>query len=124
MAVNYFILKRLHYNNMERVIVKIYNNLRELAIREAQQVFWTSVLTSWITPCTVWTNNKQIYSNFLVNSAFFTSTINVFGIIIVYSVTLSIGPIYQINPPILHCFNQEELNSTKLENWNVSSFFL
>ena len=37
---------------------KIFNKMKEYCSRQSHEIFLTSVLASWIAPCTVWANNR------------------------------------------------------------------
>jgi ankyrin repeat protein len=74
--------------------------------KEAEQIFYNSIFTSWISPCTVWSNNKMMRSKFLLCSAFTTIAINAVAqlFVLFFIDTFEINE--KKNPPIFHCFQK------------------
>ena len=72
--MNAFVLKLLHFYPREK-IVSIFYKLRELGNKEAKQMFFNCVFTSWISPCAVWANNSLKRTKFLLHSVLITISV-------------------------------------------------
>jgi hypothetical protein len=88
-------------------------SLRQAQI-ESHNMFLTAVSTSWISPCTVWANNFNKRTKFLLISSVCSFFSNLMCLVSIY-VYLNIIPQESFNPqnvPITHCFHRETGNST------------
>jgi ankyrin repeat protein len=90
---NYFILKRIYLRapEIEKNIDCLYNKQKEYGTKEINNLFWMSIFTAWVSPCSVWTNNLSSKSWFLLFSTSITVAVHLFGNILVY---LTIKPIH------------------------------
>ncbi len=79
--------------------------LNEFEMDKTNYIFWMSVFTSWVSPCTVWANNKSIKKYFLLSSSAITIAVNMLSITAVYILVSTVGLMDNVNPPISHCFN-------------------
>jgi hypothetical protein len=83
-----------------------YNQSLDEAEEEKRNMFWTGILTSWVSPCTVWVNNLKSRSYFLLVSSFTTYFAHMIGIFAVY-LRLHYGRDFDMNNgAITHCFNK------------------
>jgi ankyrin repeat protein len=105
------------------------------AKRRSQNVFFVAIVTSWISPCSVWCNNiayrAKKFSWFLANYFLLISSISC-----VFSLTIAVLSLYavtdgniimqnQTNVPVLHCFNHySNENSTIIMLSNLSWNFI
>ena len=78
---------------------------------ESQNMFLTAVLTSWISPCTVWTNNFKKKSKFLLISSLCNFLSNTLCLVSLY-VYLYSSPQESLNLPMTFCFQNETINGT------------
>ena len=100
----------------ENIIKKLYNNKKEYGSNETSNIFWMSVLTSWVAPCTVWTNNFAIKTRFLFFSSLITIAVNLLSILVVYILVITVGLMDNVNPPITHCYQTIDIfNSTNYQ---------
>jgi hypothetical protein len=80
--------------------------------KESEQIFYTALFTSWISPCTVWSNNFTRKSYFLIVSSLTTLVGHALGI--TFLVFLTYFEVFKIDlaqtksPPITHCFKRQE----------------
>ena len=74
LALNWVILKKIYFSKDQKMVLirEIYNNMKESGTKEASQIFYHSVFTSWISPCTVWVNNNLKRSKFLITTSLIT----------------------------------------------------
>jgi hypothetical protein len=77
--------------------------------REPQAILYTAVLTSWVSPCTVWTNNVQCKSLFLLLSNLISSVVHLLSYIVI-SIGFSIAHLPQ-NISILQCFKNKDIST-------------
>ncbi len=100
-------LKYLGKTETKEIIDNFYNHQKENGTKEMYVIFLNALFTSWVTPCTVWTNK----SKFLMVSSSITLSVHLINFISLYLIANS-DMMNQIeNPPILHCFNSYENNS-------------
>ena len=106
-AVHYFCLNAAYRRKAElvEIIEKLYKNNKEFGTKETNHLFWMSVFTSWVAPCTVWANNKNIKKYFLLSSSAITIAVNMMSIIVAFILVRTVGLIDNVNPPISHCYN-------------------
>ena len=92
----------------------VYVDSLKQARIESQNMFLTAVLTSWISPCTVWTNNFKKKSKFLLISSLCNFLSNVLCLVSLY-VYLYSGPQGSLTYdylPMTFCFQNETINGT------------
>ncbi len=97
--LNYFLnSKRKDMRNL------FYSKDNNLGKKDSGFIFLTAVLTSWISPCSVWANNKKLKTKFLLLSS--STTIVMYAIFISAIVTAeNFEFIYPTdNHPITRCF--------------------
>jgi len=102
------------------------------ANRRSQNIFVVAILTSWISPCSVWCNNivyrAKKYSWFLANYFLLLSSISS-----VFSLTISLLSLYSVtnlssliqnktNVPVSHCVNQYSNENSKFRVSNNDSW--
>ena len=81
-----------------------YNQSLDEAEEEKRNMFWTGILTSWVSPCTVWVNNLKSKSYFLLISSLTTYFTHMIGIFAIY-LRLFYGRDFAMNNgAITHCF--------------------
>ena len=80
--LNYIILKVIYFNKKETdtIINRLYNNEKEYGTKEMNRVFWMTVYTGWVSPCTVWANNFALKTKFLFVSSTITIAVNFLSI--------------------------------------------
>ncbi len=105
--LNYIILKAIYFNKKESetIIKEIYRCEKEYGTKEMNNVFWMTVYTGWVSPCTVWCNNFAVKTKFLLVSSSITTAVYVLSITALYFHVSSVGLIDEVNPPVSHCFN-------------------
>jgi hypothetical protein len=108
--LNYSILKAIYFNKKETdtIINRLYNNEKEYGTKEMNRVFWMTVYTGWVSPCTVWANNFALKTKFLFVSSTITIAVNFLSITLLNILVHSYGLIDEVNPPVSHCFNNTE----------------
>ena len=96
-------------------IWKLYSTVDEnmkKGKKETDEIFNTAILTSWISPCTVWSNNTKFKSYFLIANSLTTLLGHAVGIASVFLMThfeiLSMDLSKLENLPITHCFRNFE----------------
>ena len=77
-----------------------------LGEREIERTFFTAILTSWISPCTVWANSYRTKSYFLLVSSFTCLLLHTSGVAIIIYTAMYYPPSSFENPPITHCFER------------------
>jgi ankyrin repeat protein len=112
--VHYICLKAVYRKktNLDEIIEKLYKKNKNFGTKETNNIFWMSVFTSWVAPCTVWANNKSIKTRFLLLSSFITIAVNMLSIIFVYIRVNKVGLMDSVNPPITHSYNDTALFNT------------
>ena len=113
--LNTVVMKLLYFRKADRKnIKKIYHinnkaNVRfdELARQESSYIFLTSVFTSWITPCTVWYNNFEMKSYYLLILSWLTLTYHALSIVFHCVVINKFPQIFPTNLSLFHCFGNE-----------------
>ncbi len=105
---------------------KLYCDIRDLCCfnekylrkgqKESDEIFYTSIFTTWISPCTVWCHTVKFKSYFLIVNSLTTLLGHAVGIIFVFILTyldvLKMDPLQNETPPITHCFLLNEGNFT------------
>jgi ankyrin repeat protein len=106
-SVHYIWLNAIYQKKTEldEIILMLYQKNKEFGTKETNHLFWMSVFTSWVAPCTVWANNKNIKKYFLLSSSAITIVVNLLSIAVVYTLVRTAGLIDNVNPPISHCHN-------------------
>jgi hypothetical protein len=106
-----FVLLKLRYfkkDDQKSLTEGFYSNDEENGKKESEFVFQTAVLTSWVSPCSVWANNFQKKTNFILLSSTITiATYVVFICAIVLAENQeSFHPTH--NHPITRCFRNAD----------------
>jgi ankyrin repeat protein len=117
--LNLIILKYtyLRKTHMDKIINNFYNKQKEFGTKEIHTMFLNALVTSWVSPCTVWTSNFLYNSKFLIVSSSITLSVHTINLINLYLIADS-DIIKQIeNPPILHCFNSHKNTSNISYNY-------
>ena len=81
---------------------------------EENMVFATAVLTSWISPCTVWANEWFGKSYFLIVQSFTAMICHASGIIGILYLEAHTDWSGYSQPPITHCFRSSDNISNRL----------
>jgi hypothetical protein len=110
-VVHYFCLSAVYRekNQSTKIVEKLYDGKNEIGSKETNNIFWMSVFTSWVAPCTVWANNKDIKTRFLLLSSAITIAVNMLSITAVYVLVSSVGLMDNVNPPISHCYPTKDI---------------
>ncbi len=101
--------------------IGVFYGLEDEEIKKGQKVseeiFFTAILTSWISPSTLWSHNFKFKSYFLIVSSLTTLIAYAVGIIFVFFFTyyevFKLDLLQTENPPITHCFKNEENDSLR-----------
>jgi hypothetical protein len=97
-------------------ITDLYNNKKQ-GDEDSEEIFLTAIFTSWIAPCTVWSNNNTFKSYFLITSSLICLLGHALGIVSVYLLTyfgcLLTDVSQSESPPFTHCFEFQD-NTTFL----------
>ena len=84
-------------------------------LKEFDEIFNTAILTSWISPCTVWSNNFEFKSYFLIVNSLTTLLGHAVGIASVFILThfgvLLTDLAQSENPPVTHCFKGHNISA-------------
>ncbi len=101
------ILKHTYLRKEQRtqIIENFYNHQKETGTIGINAIFLNALFTSWVSPCTVWTNNFLYKSKFLIVSTLVTLSVNLLNLISLYLISDSDMLNNIENPPILHCFH-------------------
>ncbi len=74
--------------------------------------YYIAIFTSWISPCTVWSNTFKFKSSFLIVSSLLSLTAHAVGILSIYLLThfgYLLRDLSQFeNPPLTHCFRNHD----------------
>ncbi len=110
-VVHYFCLSAVYRekNQLTKIIDKLYDGKNEIGTKETNNIFWMSVFTSWVAPCTVWANNKDIKTRFLLSSSAITIVVNMLSIAVVYIRVSTIGLMDNVSPPVSHCYPTKDI---------------
>jgi hypothetical protein len=80
--------------------------------KESAEILNTAIVTSWISPCTVWSNNFKFKSYFLIVSSITALLGHAVGILSVFILTrfgyLLVDLSLSENPPVTHCFRNQD----------------
>jgi hypothetical protein len=78
-------------------------------------IFWTAIFTSWMSPCTVWSNNLKTKSYFLLVSSCTSIIIHCFSLISI-CIYISLYDLSSKLAPKFHCHNasQDEIKNVFL----------
>ncbi len=90
--------------DMIHIIKQLYNGNKEFGTKETNNIFWMSVLISWVAPCTVWANNTAMKTRFILSSSRITIAVNMLSITAVFICVNTVGLMENVNPPISHCY--------------------
>ena len=85
------------------------NENRKRWKKESDEIFNTAILTSWISPCTVWSNNNKFQSVFLIVNSIVTFAVLFFNIYFVALLSYyrsNQSPVE--NPTIIQCYRNQE----------------
>ena len=126
LALNWVILKKIYFSKDQKMVLirEIYNNMKESGTKEASQIFYHSVFTSWISPCTVWVNNNLKRSKFLITTSLITSVVHTMALITL-AIFLNVPTLDQTkNSPVVHCFKAIEKFLDGFQLFNKSQGFI
>ena len=102
-------LKKKLYCNIDNIYR--YANMNTWQ-EESEEILHTALFTSWISPCTVWSNNFNSKSYFLIVNSLTTLIVHAFCLVSVFVLTYYkylLEDLSQFdNPPITHCFKRNE----------------
>ena len=91
-----FIIDKLYKQNLV--------NQSEKGLKEFQNIKHTAILTSWISPCTVWCNNRMHRSYFLLISSLTVMAAHSIGLLGTYCFACFGDFTNILHPPVFHCF--------------------
>jgi len=91
----------------QEIIDFLYDKQKQYGTKESQLIFFNTILTSWISPCTVWFSNLRKKSKFLLISSLINAVVHGLCIVCVICLTKFLPLIIQSSPPITHCLQQE-----------------
>jgi hypothetical protein len=112
----YLILKKLYKTEDNTT----YFQDEELQLQESRSILIIAVLTSWITTCTVWSNNFSYQSFFLITSSVISFIVHTLGLSSIYIYT-NFGELSLTSlAPMTHCFLREENISQNMTFMNFS----
>ena len=93
-------------------LYKFSNDIYTKGKKESEEIFFTAILTSWVSPCTVWCSSLNLKSYFLIANSLTTLIGHAAGIasvfILTYFEVLKMDPLQTGNPPITHCFMNQD----------------
>ena len=95
-----FIIDKLYKENLV--------NQSEKGLKEFQNIKHTAILTSWISPCTVWCNNRMHRSYFLLISSLTVMAAHSIGLLGTYCFACFGDFTNILHPPVFHCFPMDE----------------
>ncbi len=129
-VLNGFILFFKYFQkNKREQLRRFFYPIDEQGKKESEFVFFTAVLTSWISPCSIWANTFGQKTCFLLISSS-TCIVVYFLNIIIIGIFERLGYIIQTeNHPITRCFHEiEKFNSSKCrlffsQNSSLSAIF-
>jgi hypothetical protein len=107
---NFIVLKYILFKGDPFAEVELFYDIsygiyvEERCTQESKSIFRTAILTSWISPCTVWANNLTRKSYFLLTSSTTTIFAHLICLLCTYVYILFDRFDVNSNPPILHCF--------------------
>jgi ankyrin repeat protein len=108
---------------MKKIIDTFYNNQKEFGTKESNAIFFNAMFTSWVSPCTVWTNTFMEKSKFLMLSSSITLSVHLLNLINLFLIS-DLDMLSSIeNPPILHCFNSYKYFNNISYNYYYSKNF-
>jgi cytohesin len=118
-AANFVVLTSLfRKRKTEEEIISLYKNTNketidasqeERGLLESNSIFFTSVLTSWISPCLVWTNNIVSKSFFLLASSITTNCCYTLSIVSIF-IYINMEDNAEISKfTMLHCIQNETM---------------
>ena len=84
-------------------------------------VFLVAIFTSWIAPCTVWFNNFEMKSYFLIILSTITMFGHSLGLLSIYMFMHRTGALSADSLPIFHCFTNEVINSNVSLQYTIQS---
>ena len=95
-----FIIDKLYKENLV--------NQSEKGLKEFQNILLTAILTSWISPCTVWCNIWKHRSYFLLISSLTVMAAHSIGLLGTYCFACFRDFTNILHPPVFHCFPMDE----------------
>jgi hypothetical protein len=104
--LNFIVLKLLYYQREQgkEIMKNFCSKDKEQDRKDVDCIFYQSVFTSWISPCTVWAKNKLMVSHFLLCSAFTTLAIYIITLLGFYFFIEKFEFNAMDNPPVFACF--------------------
>ena len=125
---NFLVLKYLVYKGKPFPEIKLlYGESQKKGIsvqakqkgeEETQSMFFTAIFTAWVSPSSVWANNFQCKSYFLLVSGLTTMTVHVLGIVVIYLVVYYDNFFHLENLPVTHCFLKDAIHN-RTEEYNM-----
>ena len=109
-------LRKNLFGNIGRLYDMNDENIKK-GQKESEEIFSIAIFTSWVSPCTVWSNNFVFKSYFLIVNSLTTLLVHALGIVSVFLLTqyrILLTDLSQFeNPPITHCYRNIENNSIR-----------
>ena len=119
-VLKFILFKGDPFTDVKSLYDKVYGiYVQERRSHESKSIFWTAILTSWISPCTVWANNLTLKSYFLLTSSLTTIAAQVICILCTYVFILFDQLDINSNPPITHCFQNLSHSHNLTEENNI-----
>ena len=129
-CLNALIIKIVYFRRSDKRKIKVVYHINnqanirfdELAKQESNSIFLTSVFTSWISPCTVWYNNFEMKSCFLIVLSSLTMIWHASSLLFHYLVINLFSNHFPNDLPLFHCFGNESTLSkvTATQIFNAS----
>jgi ankyrin repeat protein len=119
----FFFFKVFYYTkeHIKDIIKHYYSERKETGTRDSELLFFTAALTSWISPCTVWKNNKKWRSKFILKSSLFCHILHLINLLSIY-LLVDHGYFYPPDhTPITHCIN--ETNQANFSNFRYTNSY-
>ena len=109
-GIQFLISKVVYFSEDQQHILNLfYPGRSEYGTKEGHLILGISAMTSWIAPCTVWSNRgvkgKQGH---LISSALITLLANLITLLCLHLFVVSLRLDPMQNPPITHCFNSTD----------------
>ncbi len=112
---SYFGKEEFSYKQRENA--QTSHECKEITARQQTGILIITALTSWITPCIVWTNNFVAKSYFLVSSSTTSILAHTFWLSFVYIYMYTDQLDNNENVPITHCIKRPSYRVYLREHW-------
>lgn len=125
-VMKFFYFRKRHWPKITEIFVHISTKIyydQEALTQSSNFTFLTSVFTSWISPCTVWYNNFQMKSYFLIVLSCCTLASHSLAISSIYSFVhfdVGVDEVGRLERPIFNCFRPENV-SVDLSKFHILS---